>query len=61
MFHYAPIRWKGKHGLGTDSVNIKATTEEKLGFTGACEGIKAYAVATAFQLPPHPRNTKEMA
>lgn len=48
-------------GLGTDSVNIKATTEEKLGFTGACEGIKAYAVATAFQLPPHPRNTKEMA
>ena len=48
-------------GLGTDSVNIKATTEEKLGFTGACEGIKAYAVATAFQLPPHTRNTKEMA
>lgn len=48
-------------GLGTDSVNIKATTEEKLGFTGACEGIKAYAVATAFQLPPHSRNTKEMA
>ena len=44
-----------------DRVNVKATTEEKLGFTGACEGIKAYAVATAFQLPPHPRNTKEMA
>ena len=48
-------------GLGPDAVNLKATTEEKLGFTGACEGIKAYAVATAFQLSPHLRNTKEMA
>ena len=48
-------------GVAPDRVNVKATTEEKLGFTGACEGIKAYAVATAFQLPPHPRNTKEMA
>lgn len=33
--------------LGTpiDSVNVKATTEERLGFTGAEEGIAAYAVA----------------
>lgn len=32
--------------LDTDigNVNIKATTEEKLGFTGRCEGISAHAV-----------------
>ena len=32
--------------LRTDSrnINIKATTEEKLGFTGTLEGIKSYAV-----------------
>ena len=28
-----------------DAVNVKATTEEKLGFTGSEEGISAYAVA----------------
>ncbi len=28
-----------------DQVNVKATTEEKLGFTGSEEGISAYAVA----------------
>ncbi len=28
-------------------VNVKATTEEKLGFTGALQGIKAYAAVTA--------------
>jgi 2-C-methyl-D-erythritol 2,4-cyclodiphosphate synthase len=27
-----------------DRVNIKATTEEKLGFTGSGEGISAHAV-----------------
>lgn len=27
-----------------DNVNIKATTEEKLGFTGRCEGISAHCV-----------------
>ncbi|MBP3722749.1 MAG: 2-C-methyl-D-erythritol 2,4-cyclodiphosphate synthase [Selenomonadaceae bacterium] len=28
-----------------DSVSVKATTEEKMGFTGSEEGISAYAVA----------------
>ena len=32
----------------TDRVNIKATTEEKLGFTGAKEGIAAHAVCLIF-------------
>ena len=27
-----------------DQINVKATTEEKLGFTGNCEGIAAHAV-----------------
>lgn len=31
-------------GADTDTVNVKATTEEKLGFTGSCEGISAHAV-----------------
>ena len=32
-------------GIELDQVNVKATTEEKLGFTGSEEGISAYAVA----------------
>ena len=32
-------------GLELDAVNIKATTEEKLGFTGNLEGISAHCVA----------------
>jgi len=32
-------------GVEPDAVNVKATTEEKLGFTGSEEGISAYAVA----------------
>ena len=31
-------------GIETDQVNIKATTEEGLGFTGAMEGISAQAI-----------------
>lgn len=30
--------------LSTDQVNVKATTEEGLGFTGVCDGISAHAV-----------------
>ncbi len=30
--------------VGIEQINIKATTEEKLGFTGAGEGIAAHAV-----------------
>lgn len=31
--------------VDVSAVNVKATTEEKLGFTGACEGAAAHAVA----------------
>ena len=32
-------------GVDVSRVNVKATTEERLGFTGALEGISAHAVA----------------
>ena len=32
-------------GVDIDCVNVKATTEERLGFTGSGEGMSAYAVA----------------
>lgn len=36
--------------LRPDCVNVKATTEEKLGFTGREEGISAHAVCIMFRL-----------
>lgn len=36
-------------GVNVDSVSVKATTEEKLGFTGAKEGISAHCVCLVEQ------------
>ena len=32
-------------GVELDRVSVKATTEERMGFTGTCEGIAAHAVS----------------
>ena len=37
-------------GIGREQVNVKATTEEKLGFTGAEEGIAAHSVCLIEQI-----------
>ena len=36
-------------GLDSDCISVKATTEEKLGFTGRLEGISAHCVALIYK------------
>ncbi len=35
--------------IDIESINIKATTEENLGFTGRCEGISAHSVCIIYK------------
>ena len=45
-------------GLPDDAISLKATTTEKLGFTGRREGIAAQAVAT-LRLPAHAKQKSQ--
>ena len=36
--------------LSPEDINVKATTTEKLGFTGREEGIAAFAVCTIYKM-----------
>ena len=40
-------------GITTDRVNVKATTNERMGFIGRQEGIAALAIGTVSQIEPH--------
>lgn len=40
----------GECGVDTSQVSVKATTEEKLGFTGSGEGISAHAVCLLIKI-----------
>ena len=46
-YHLWALRVRRLLHLPPERVNIKATTEEKLGFTGRVEGIKAQAAVCA--------------
>ena len=39
------VNFAQRLGIAVEDVNVKATTEERLGFTGAGEGMSAYAIA----------------
>lgn len=45
-------------GLETDQVNIKATTEEGLGFTGSGEGISSQAICAVSSMFEHMAGTQ---
>lgn len=38
-------RMAGALGVDADCINVKATTEEHLGFTGSGQGVSAYAIS----------------
>ncbi|MDR3361879.1 MAG: 2-C-methyl-D-erythritol 4-phosphate cytidylyltransferase [Desulfovibrio sp.] len=47
-------------GLPVAQVNLKATTEEGMGFTGRGEGIRAWAIVSALYVPKQSGSTPEI-